>query len=129
MCLCTAIEQGEPSKALKQGKTLVPVAESITTPQRAVLLGNLHSVMGTAHFEAGDLTAASEAFNKDLALAKQSGDKGALGRALGNQGRVYARQGQFRKVWDVGVMWSFRVVFEFFVSCVFYNVEWHTSPA
>ncbi|XP_026233420.1 tetratricopeptide repeat protein 25 [Anabas testudineus] len=59
------------------------------------IIGNLHSCIGNALIDLGNMDKALEHHQKDLELAKQCKLPEAMSRALDNIGRVYAQLGQF----------------------------------
>ncbi|KAG9350118.1 hypothetical protein JZ751_026471 [Albula glossodonta] len=64
-------------------------------PNKAEMLGNLHSCIGNALIDLEDMDGALENYKKDLDLARQSNLLEAKSRALANIGRVHARVGQY----------------------------------
>ncbi|KAL7378138.1 hypothetical protein ABVT39_009166 [Epinephelus coioides] len=64
-------------------------------PNKKEVLGTLHSCIGNALIDLGDMDKALEHHQKDLELAKQCKLPDAMSRALDNIGRVYAQTGQF----------------------------------
>ncbi|NXJ96908.1 TTC25 protein, partial [Corythaixoides concolor] len=69
-------------------------------PNKNELIGNLHSCIGNAQLEMGQMEAALQSHKMDLEFARQSGLPDAISRALGNVGRVYARIGKFQHAID-----------------------------
>ncbi|XP_041824393.1 outer dynein arm-docking complex subunit 4 isoform X2 [Melanotaenia boesemani] len=75
-------------------------------PNKKELLGNLHSCIGNALFDLGDMDKALEHHQKDLDLAKQCKLPEAKSRALDNMGRTYAQIGQFEQAiefWEMKI--------------------------
>ncbi|XP_064030389.1 outer dynein arm-docking complex subunit 4 isoform X2 [Pogoniulus pusillus] len=66
-------------------------------PNRSELLGRLHSCIGSAQLEMGQLEAALQSHQMDLKYARQNKLPDAMSRALDNVGRVYARTGKFQQ--------------------------------
>ncbi|NXC18268.1 TTC25 protein, partial [Corythaeola cristata] len=69
-------------------------------PNKNELIGNLHSCIGNAQLEMGQMEAALQSHKMDLEFARQSDLPDAISRALGNIGRVYARIGKFQHAID-----------------------------
>ncbi|XP_073539650.1 outer dynein arm-docking complex subunit 4 isoform X2 [Phyllobates terribilis] len=73
------------------------------TPNKQDLIGNLHSCIGNALMDMGQMEEALQSHQKDLKIANESNLPEAKSRALDNIGRVYARIGKFKeaiKVWE-----------------------------
>ncbi|NXG53380.1 TTC25 protein, partial [Psilopogon haemacephalus] len=66
-------------------------------PNRSELLGRLHSCIGSAQLEMGQVEAALQSHQMDLKYARQNKLPDAMSRALDNIGRVYARTGKFQQ--------------------------------
>ncbi|NXX43593.1 TTC25 protein, partial [Tricholaema leucomelas] len=66
-------------------------------PNRSELLGRLHSCIGSAQLQMGQLEAALQNHQMDLKYARQNKLPDAMSRALDNVGRVYARTGKFQQ--------------------------------
>ncbi|KAM4530092.1 outer dynein arm-docking complex subunit 4 [Odontesthes bonariensis] len=66
-------------------------------PNKKELLGSLHSCIGNALFDLGDMDKALEHHQKDLELAEQCKLPEAMSRALDNMGRTSVGIGQFAK--------------------------------
>ncbi|XP_049558575.1 outer dynein arm-docking complex subunit 4 isoform X2 [Orcinus orca] len=64
------------------------------------LVGNLHSCIGNAQMELGQMVAALQSHRKDLEIAKEYDLPDAKSRALDNIGRVFARVGKFQQAID-----------------------------
>ncbi|ELT88712.1 hypothetical protein CAPTEDRAFT_118693, partial [Capitella teleta] len=60
-------------------------------PDRLKLMGTIHSLIGSAHCETGNLTSASKHHQYDLQIADQCNDLEAKSRALDNLARVHIR--------------------------------------
>ncbi|XP_076212890.1 outer dynein arm-docking complex subunit 4 [Aptenodytes patagonicus] len=69
-------------------------------PNKNELIGNLHSCIGNAQLEMGQMEAALQSHKMDLEFARQNDLRDAVSRALGNVGRVYARIGKFQQAID-----------------------------
>ncbi|XP_053550123.1 outer dynein arm-docking complex subunit 4 [Bombina bombina] len=72
-------------------------------PNKQELIGNLHSCIGNAQMDMGQMEAALQSHKKDLEIANEFDLLEAKSRALDNIGRVYARIGKFKeaiKVWE-----------------------------
>ncbi|XP_037647977.1 tetratricopeptide repeat protein 25 [Sebastes umbrosus] len=76
---------------------IVQVWSEKEMPDKKEVLGSLHSCIGNALIELGDMDQALEHHQKDLELAKQCKFPDAMSRALDNIGRVYAQVGQFKQ--------------------------------
>ncbi|KFV63251.1 Tetratricopeptide repeat protein 25, partial [Dryobates pubescens] len=66
-------------------------------PNKAELLGSLHSRMGSAQLQMGQVEAALQSHQMDLKCAEQNNLPEAVSRALDNIGRVYTRTGRFQE--------------------------------
>ncbi|XP_029015414.1 outer dynein arm-docking complex subunit 4 isoform X2 [Betta splendens] len=64
-------------------------------------IGSLHSCIGNALIELGNINKALEHHQKDLELAEQCKLPEAMSRALENTGRVYAQMGRFEQAIEV----------------------------
>ncbi|XP_029877546.1 outer dynein arm-docking complex subunit 4 [Aquila chrysaetos chrysaetos] len=69
-------------------------------PNKNELIGNLHSCIGNAQLEMGQMEAALQSHKMDLEFARQNDLPDAVSRALDNIGRVYARIGKFQQAID-----------------------------
>ncbi|XP_072212860.1 outer dynein arm-docking complex subunit 4 isoform X2 [Excalfactoria chinensis] len=69
-------------------------------PNKKELIGNLHSCIGNAQFEMGQMEAALKSHKMDLEFARQNDLPDVVSRALDNIGRVYARIGKFQQAID-----------------------------
>ncbi|XP_010584029.1 PREDICTED: tetratricopeptide repeat protein 25 [Haliaeetus leucocephalus] len=69
-------------------------------PNKNELIGNLHSCIGNAQLEMGQMEAALQSHKMDLEVARQNDLPDAVSRALDNIGRVYARIGKFQQAID-----------------------------
>ncbi|XP_007447219.1 PREDICTED: tetratricopeptide repeat protein 25 [Lipotes vexillifer] len=69
-------------------------------PNKDELVGNLHSCIGNAQIELGQMVAALQSHRKDLEIAKEYDLPDAKSRALDNIGRVFARVGKFQQAID-----------------------------
>ncbi|NWQ61569.1 TTC25 protein, partial [Neopipo cinnamomea] len=66
-------------------------------PNKRELIGNLHSCIGNAQVEMGQMEAALRSYRRDLDCARQNALPDSVSRALDNIGRVYARTGRFQQ--------------------------------
>ncbi|NXK41299.1 TTC25 protein, partial [Piprites chloris] len=66
-------------------------------PNKSELMGNLHSCIGNAQVEMGQMEAALRSYRRDLDCARQNALPDSVSRALDNIGRVYARTGRFQQ--------------------------------
>ncbi|XP_021233490.1 tetratricopeptide repeat protein 25 isoform X2 [Numida meleagris] len=69
-------------------------------PNKNELIGSLHSCIGNAQFEMGQMEAALKSHKMDLEFARQNNLPDVTSRALDNIGRVYARMGKFQQAID-----------------------------
>ncbi|NXX13272.1 TTC25 protein, partial [Podargus strigoides] len=69
-------------------------------PNKNELIGKLHSCIGNAQLEMGQMEAALRSHKTDLKFARQNSLPEAASRALDNIGRVYARTGRFQRAID-----------------------------
>ncbi|XP_064329388.1 outer dynein arm-docking complex subunit 4 isoform X2 [Phalacrocorax carbo] len=69
-------------------------------PNKNQLIGNLHSCIGNAQLEMGQMEAALQSHKMDLEFARQNDLPDTVSRALDNIGRVYARMGKFQQAID-----------------------------
>ncbi|KAI4894996.1 hypothetical protein NFI96_032186 [Prochilodus magdalenae] len=76
-------------------------------PNKNEVLGNLHSCIGNALMDLGDMDKALDNHLKDLELAQQCKLTDSKSRALDNIGRVYARIGKFQQAIEA---WEERVL-------------------
>ncbi|XP_075894886.1 outer dynein arm-docking complex subunit 4 [Nelusetta ayraudi] len=75
-------------------------------PNKKVLLGKLHSCIGNAYLEIGDIDKALEHHQKDLELAMQCKLSDVTSQALGAIGQIYAQIGHFLKAIE---FWSKKI--------------------
>ncbi|XP_027751842.1 tetratricopeptide repeat protein 25 [Empidonax traillii] len=66
-------------------------------PNKSELIGRLHSCIGNAQAEMGQMEAALRSYRRDLDCARQNALPDSMSRALDNIGRVYARTGRFQQ--------------------------------
>ncbi|XP_041634188.1 outer dynein arm-docking complex subunit 4 [Cheilinus undulatus] len=66
-------------------------------PDKKEVMGSLHSCIGNALFDLGDLDKALEHHQKDLELASGCKLSEAMSRALDNIGQIYAQIGQYNQ--------------------------------
>ncbi|XP_068192860.1 outer dynein arm-docking complex subunit 4 [Antennarius striatus] len=89
---------GNAEESLKKAEDVMKMVQGWSekeVPNKKEVLGSLHSCMGNALIEIGDMEQALYHHQKDLELAKQCKDPDKMSRALDNIGRVYAQLGQF----------------------------------
>ncbi|XP_032567388.1 tetratricopeptide repeat protein 25 isoform X2 [Chiroxiphia lanceolata] len=66
-------------------------------PNKSELIGTLHSCIGNAQVEMGQMEAALRSYRRDLDCARQNALPDSVSRALDNIGRVYARTSRFQQ--------------------------------
>ncbi|GAA6217988.1 tetratricopeptide repeat protein 25 isoform X1 [Lates japonicus] len=92
------LTSGNAEGSLKKAKEVMRTVQGWSekeVPNKKEVLGSLHSCIGNALIDLGDMDKALDHHRKDLELAKQCKLPEAMSRALDNIGRVYARIGQF----------------------------------
>ncbi|XP_019949856.2 outer dynein arm-docking complex subunit 4 isoform X2 [Paralichthys olivaceus] len=92
------LTSGNAEGSLKKAKEVMEEVQRWSekeVPDKKDVLGSLHSYIGNALIELGDMDNALEHHQKDLELAKQCNHPEAMSRALDNIGRVYAQIGDF----------------------------------
>ncbi|XP_040919079.1 outer dynein arm-docking complex subunit 4 [Toxotes jaculatrix] len=92
------LTSGNAEESLKKAKEVMKTVQGWSekeVPNKKEVLGSLHSCIGNALMDLGDMDKALDHHQKDLALAKQCKLPEAMSRALDNIGRVYAQTGQF----------------------------------
>nr|XP_046272370.1 outer dynein arm-docking complex subunit 4 [Scatophagus argus] len=92
------LTSGNAEGSLKKAEEVMKIVQGWSekeVPNKNEVLGSLHSCIGNALIDLGDLDKALDHYNKDLELAKQCKLPDATSRALDNIGRVYAQTGQF----------------------------------
>ncbi|KAL2101685.1 hypothetical protein ACEWY4_003446 [Coilia grayii] len=97
------LDTGCPQETLKRANEVLKVVQGWTEeafPNKREVLGNLHSCIGNALIDLGDMDKALTHHYKDLELATRSNQIDPKSRALDNIGRVYARIGNFQKAVD-----------------------------
>ncbi|XP_028268382.1 outer dynein arm-docking complex subunit 4 [Parambassis ranga] len=82
-------------KKVDEVMKMVQMSSEKEVPNKKEILGDLHSYIGEALFELGDIEKALEHHQKDLKLAQQCKLPEATSRALENIGRIYFQIGQF----------------------------------
>ncbi|XP_008937572.1 PREDICTED: LOW QUALITY PROTEIN: tetratricopeptide repeat protein 25, partial [Merops nubicus] len=93
-----------PEESCKKAECLLKKIQTWSdeeVPNKTELIGNLHSCIGNAQLEMGQVKAALRSHKMDLELARQNNLPDAVSRALENMGRVYARMGKFQQAIDV----------------------------
>ncbi|XP_071323804.1 outer dynein arm-docking complex subunit 4 [Trachinotus anak] len=94
------LTSGNAEGGLKKAKGVMKTVQGWSEkeiPNKKEVLGSLHSCIGNALIDLGNMDKALDHHQKDLELAKQCKLPEAMSRALDNIGRVYARTGQFTK--------------------------------
>ncbi|XP_017940115.3 tetratricopeptide repeat protein 25 [Manacus vitellinus] len=66
-------------------------------PNKSELVGTLHSCIGNAQVEMGQMEAALRSYRRDLDCARQNALPDSVSRALDNIGRVYAQTSRFQQ--------------------------------
>ncbi|XP_044038496.1 outer dynein arm-docking complex subunit 4 [Siniperca chuatsi] len=100
------LTSGNAEGSLKKAEEVMKIVQGWSekeVPNKKEVLGNLHSCIGNALIDLGDIDKALNHHQKDLELAKQCKLPDAMSRALDNIGRVYAQIGQFTqaiKFWE-----------------------------
>ncbi|XP_039971499.1 outer dynein arm-docking complex subunit 4 isoform X2 [Xiphias gladius] len=92
------LTSGNAEGSLKKAKEVMKTVQGWSVkdvPNKKEVLGSLHSCIGNALIDLGDMDKAIDHHQKDLELAKQCNLPEAMSRALDNIGRVYAQIGQF----------------------------------
>ncbi|XP_075071427.1 outer dynein arm-docking complex subunit 4 isoform X2 [Mixophyes fleayi] len=70
-------------------------------PNKQEIIGNLHSCIGNAQMDMGQMEEALQSHRMDLKIASEYDLPDAKSRALDNLGRVYARIGKFKEAVEV----------------------------
>ncbi|KAM4844165.1 outer dynein arm-docking complex subunit 4 [Thomomys bottae] len=99
MLLTSGSAEGSLQKAEKVLKKVMEWNKE-EVPNKDELVGNLHSCIGNAQIELGQMVAALQSHRKDLEIAKENDLPDAKSRALDNIGRVFARVGKFQQAID-----------------------------
>ncbi|XP_036694296.1 tetratricopeptide repeat protein 25 isoform X2 [Balaenoptera musculus] len=99
MLLTSGSAEGSLQKAEKVLKKVLEWNKE-EVPNKDELVGNLHSCIGNAQIEMGQMVAALQSHRKDLEIAKEYDLPDAKSRALDNIGRVFARVGKFQQAID-----------------------------
>ncbi|TDH03170.1 hypothetical protein EPR50_G00160220 [Perca flavescens] len=92
------LTSGNAEGSLKKAEEVMKIVQGWSekeVPNKKEVLGSLHSCIGNAFIDLGDLGKALDHHQKDLEFAKQCKLPDAMSRALDNIGRVYAQIGQF----------------------------------
>ncbi|NWH60781.1 TTC25 protein, partial [Geococcyx californianus] len=90
-------------ESCKKAKRLLKTIQGLSNrevPNKNELIGNLHSCIGNAQLEMGQMEAALRSHKMDLEFARENNLPDAVSRALENTGRVYARMGKFQQAID-----------------------------
>ncbi|NXL59146.1 TTC25 protein, partial [Chordeiles acutipennis] len=94
---------GSPEESCKKAERLLKRVQEWSdseVPNKNELIGNLHSCIGNAQLEMGQMEAALKSHQMHLELARQNDLPDAVSRALDNIGRAYARMGKFQQAID-----------------------------
>ncbi|XP_045065599.1 outer dynein arm-docking complex subunit 4 isoform X2 [Coregonus clupeaformis] len=97
------IDAGNAESSLKKAREVLKLIQCWSeevVPNKKEVLGNLHSCIGNALIDLGEMDKALDSHQKDLDLARQCKLPEAKSRALDNVGRVYARIGKFPQAID-----------------------------
>ncbi|XP_073793714.1 outer dynein arm-docking complex subunit 4 isoform X3 [Danio rerio] len=100
----TALSAGYTESGLNKARELMKVVKDWSEdalPNKNEVLGNLHSYIGNALMDLGNMDRALHHHEKDLELAKKCDLTDSKSRALDNIGRVYARIGKFQQAIEV----------------------------
>ncbi|XP_038560615.1 tetratricopeptide repeat protein 25 [Micropterus salmoides] len=92
------LTSGNAEGSLKKAEQVMKIVQEWSekeVPDKREVLGSLHSCIGNALIELGDIGKALDHHQKDLELAQECKLPDATSRALDNIGRVYAQIGQF----------------------------------
>ncbi|NXF13032.1 TTC25 protein, partial [Smithornis capensis] len=103
------LARGSPEESCRKAERLLKKIQGWAedeVPNKNELIGNLHSCIGNAQLEMGQLEAALRSHKLDLDCARQNALPGAESRALDNVGRVHAWSGRFRPAIDA---WKQRI--------------------
>ncbi|XP_021575217.1 tetratricopeptide repeat protein 25 [Carlito syrichta] len=99
MLLTSGNAEGSLQKAEKVLKKVLEWDQD-EVPNKDELVGNLHSCIGNAQIELGQMMAALQSHRRDLEIAREHDLSDAKSRALDNIGRVFARVGKFQQAID-----------------------------
>ncbi|KAM6114837.1 outer dynein arm-docking complex subunit 4 [Phoenicopterus ruber ruber] len=94
---------GSPEESCRKAEHVLKTIQGWSdeeVPNKNELIGNLHSCIGNAQLEMGQMEAALQSHKMDLEFARQNDLPDAISRALDNIGRVYARIGKFQQAID-----------------------------
>ncbi|XP_035424320.1 outer dynein arm-docking complex subunit 4 isoform X2 [Cygnus atratus] len=97
------LTSGSPEESCKKAEHVLKTIQGWSddeVPNKNELIGNLHSCIGNAQLEMGQMEAALQSHKMDLEFARQNNLPDAISRALDNIGRVYARIGKFMEAID-----------------------------
>ncbi|XP_058509839.1 outer dynein arm-docking complex subunit 4 [Solea solea] len=92
------LTSGNAEGSLKKAQEVMKMVQRWSekdVPDKKEVLGSLHSCIGNALMDLGEMDKALDHHEKDLELAKQCNHSEAKSRALDNIGRVYAHTGKF----------------------------------
>ncbi|XP_036943774.1 tetratricopeptide repeat protein 25 [Acanthopagrus latus] len=96
--IAAELSLGNAEGSLKKAEEVMKIVQGWSekeVPNKKEVLGSLHSCIGNALFDLGDMDKALEHHQRDLELAEQCKLPDAMLRALDNIGQVYARTSQF----------------------------------
>ncbi|KAM8725086.1 outer dynein arm-docking complex subunit 4 isoform 2-T2 [Acanthopagrus schlegelii] len=96
--IAAELSLGNAEGSLKKAEEVMKIVQGWSekeVPNKKEVLGSLHSCIGNALFDLGDMDKALEHHQRDLELAEQCKLPDAMSRALDNIGQVYARTSQF----------------------------------
>ncbi|TMS15314.1 Tetratricopeptide repeat protein 25 [Larimichthys crocea] len=91
------LASGNAEESLKKAEEVLKIVQEWSekeVPTKKEVLGRLHSCIGNALVELGDMDKALDHHQKDLDLAKQCKLPDAMSRALENIGRIFAQTGR-----------------------------------
>ncbi len=88
------VMSGQPGEAIDSLEASLETGQFDGNPQA---LGMIHSIIGVAHRETGDLEASIEHLNLSLEHRREAGNKGGQAATLSNLGTVYRRKGDIDK--------------------------------
>uniref|UniRef100_A0A8D3A4E8 Outer dynein arm-docking complex subunit 4 n=1 Tax=Scophthalmus maximus TaxID=52904 RepID=A0A8D3A4E8_SCOMX len=100
------LTSGNPEGSLKKAEEVMEMVQRWSekeVPNKQEVLGSLHSCIGNALINLGDMDKALVHHQKDLELAKLCNHSGAMSRAMDNIGKVYAQTGHLTlaiEIWE-----------------------------
>ncbi|XP_020488274.2 outer dynein arm-docking complex subunit 4 isoform X2 [Labrus bergylta] len=123
----TELTSGNAEGSLRKAEEVMKALQGWSerdVPNKKEVLGSLHSCVGNALMDLGDLDKALEHHQKDLELASQCKLTQAMSRALDNIGQVYAQTGQYTQAiecWEKKVPLVSDVLEK---TWLFHNIGW-----